>query len=341
MQLPPPPEAAAAAGAEVRDSLGPAEGLSVFEGTDRPPEFVYSGKRFVLGVGRDFYGIWDRRAPGPSIQRAERSEAGWRSVWESFQKMEPRSVDLRSLTVPPPPGEKGDGGIEFLRLSERYLLGQSANAFGIWDRQAPGPPLLRSPKTADGWRFIWVQYAAWAGDSVEAPADAPAEQGGDPSSSQAAPASQTDQESTHSGASLALEGTIDPAAVEGTPAPSTTCDVCGTTSALICAGTFVPHVPVPCEVGPSVLSCPICGHLPFFTCARCGARHTAGSIVSVPSTLTGPTAADSTPAAKQRTHRQSMLAQIAAAAFTGMAKEFGKEVGKEAGEAFWDTNQQE
>ena len=43
-------------------------------------QFSYTGQRFVLGYGGDFYGIWDRLAPGGPIQRFPRTDDGW---WSS------------------------------------------------------------------------------------------------------------------------------------------------------------------------------------------------------------------------------------------------------------------
>jgi hypothetical protein len=40
--------------------------------------FTYSGRKYLLGWGEDFLGIWDRRSPGPPVHRSERTPKGWR-----------------------------------------------------------------------------------------------------------------------------------------------------------------------------------------------------------------------------------------------------------------------
>jgi hypothetical protein len=50
--------------------------------------------------------------------------------------------------------------VEFTHSGERYLLGYSGDAFGIWDRQSPAQPIERYPRTDDGWRQAWQRYVA-------------------------------------------------------------------------------------------------------------------------------------------------------------------------------------
>ncbi|HVF07115.1 MAG TPA: hypothetical protein VNC60_00900, partial [Actinomycetota bacterium] len=42
----------------------------------------------------------------------------------------------------------------------RYVLGYTADDFGIWDRQSPGQPSERFPRTDDGWRQAWLRFVA-------------------------------------------------------------------------------------------------------------------------------------------------------------------------------------
>ncbi|MGI8617139.1 MAG: hypothetical protein ACR2L4_10235 [Actinomycetota bacterium] len=42
----------------------------------------------------------------------------------------------------------------------RYVLGYVADSFGIWDRQAPGAPVERFPRTDDGWRSAWIRFVS-------------------------------------------------------------------------------------------------------------------------------------------------------------------------------------
>lgn len=54
--------------------------------------FSHSGVRFVLGYGPDFYGIWDRQAPGPPVMRYPRTDPGWQEAWRTFAAWEPQAA---------------------------------------------------------------------------------------------------------------------------------------------------------------------------------------------------------------------------------------------------------
>lgn len=62
--------------------------------TDEAMQYSHSGQRYLLGFGRDFYGIWDRLAPGPPVKRFPRSDAGWREAWLSYVAWEPNSAEV-------------------------------------------------------------------------------------------------------------------------------------------------------------------------------------------------------------------------------------------------------
>jgi hypothetical protein len=61
--------------------------------------------------------------------------------------------------------------VAFSHTGYRYLLGHGADFFGIWDRQSPGPPMHRYPRTDEGWRTAWQHFAALepAGQPVALP----------------------------------------------------------------------------------------------------------------------------------------------------------------------------
>ena len=65
--------------------------------------FSHSGQRFVLGYGPDFYGIWDRQAPGPPVMRFPRTDPGWQEAWRTFAAWEPQTVAGTAV----PPGSNG------------------------------------------------------------------------------------------------------------------------------------------------------------------------------------------------------------------------------------------
>ena len=61
----------------------------------------------------------------------------------------------------PRPGlQVGEGAVQFSHTGLRYLLGYGADFFGIWDREVPGGPVHRYPRTDDGWAAAWRQFAA-------------------------------------------------------------------------------------------------------------------------------------------------------------------------------------
>ena len=62
----------------------------------------HSGDRYMLGYGSDFFGIWDRRTPGPALQRYPRSDDGWGEAWGRFAAMEPHSIAVPHQGIPPP-----------------------------------------------------------------------------------------------------------------------------------------------------------------------------------------------------------------------------------------------
>ena len=46
----------------------------------------------------------------------------------------------------------------YTHTGTRYLLGYGASFFGIWDRQSPGEPVERFPRTDEGWGQAWRRY---------------------------------------------------------------------------------------------------------------------------------------------------------------------------------------
>jgi hypothetical protein len=54
----------------------------------------------------------------------------------------------------------GEGAIRFSHSGYRYLLGYGPDYFGIWDRQSPGGPVHRFPRTDEGWAEAWSRFTA-------------------------------------------------------------------------------------------------------------------------------------------------------------------------------------
>jgi zinc-ribbon domain len=57
----------------------------------------------------------------------------------------------------------------FTEKGRRFLLGSGPDYYGIWDKQAPGPPAARFPATDDGWESAWRQFSRWEAEVVPAP----------------------------------------------------------------------------------------------------------------------------------------------------------------------------
>jgi hypothetical protein len=52
------------------------------------------------------------------------------------------------------------GDVRYTHSGYRYVLGYTADDFGIWDRQSPAQPSERFPRTDDGWREAWLRFIA-------------------------------------------------------------------------------------------------------------------------------------------------------------------------------------
>jgi uncharacterized membrane protein YeaQ/YmgE (transglycosylase-associated protein family) len=61
---------------------------------DEALQFTHSGSRYLLGYGRDFFGIWDRQGGHGPVSRYPRTDDGWRSAWLSFSAWEPQSAEV-------------------------------------------------------------------------------------------------------------------------------------------------------------------------------------------------------------------------------------------------------
>ena len=79
---------------------------------DEALQFTHSGSRYLLGYGRDFFGIWDRQGGHGPVSRYPRTDDGWRSAWLSFSAWEPQSAEVgigavaSSLSTASPPGTR-------------------------------------------------------------------------------------------------------------------------------------------------------------------------------------------------------------------------------------------
>lgn len=70
---------------------------------EEPLQYTHSGRRHLLGYGRDFFGIWDRtRSIGP-VSRYPRTDEGWRAAWLAFSELEPESAEVGMGPAPVAP----------------------------------------------------------------------------------------------------------------------------------------------------------------------------------------------------------------------------------------------
>jgi hypothetical protein len=56
--------------------------------------------RYLVGVGSDFLGIWDRQSPGPPIRRYPRNSQGMRAVYEEWFRLARSSLEDVGRTGP-------------------------------------------------------------------------------------------------------------------------------------------------------------------------------------------------------------------------------------------------
>ena len=58
----------------------------------------------------------------------------------------------------PPRTPSPNANLTFSHEGPRYLLGYTAQYYGIWDKQTPGPPTNRFPRTDEGWQEAWEAF---------------------------------------------------------------------------------------------------------------------------------------------------------------------------------------
>jgi hypothetical protein len=61
---------------------------------DEPLQYTHSGRRYLLGYGADFFGIWDRENPASPVSRWPRTDEGWRASWIAFNAEEPYASEV-------------------------------------------------------------------------------------------------------------------------------------------------------------------------------------------------------------------------------------------------------
>jgi uncharacterized membrane protein YeaQ/YmgE (transglycosylase-associated protein family) len=106
---------------------------------DEALQFTHSGARYLLGYGRDFFGIWDRQGGHGPVSRYPRTDEGWRSAWLSFSAWEPQSAEVGIGAASP-------------RLS-------TASPQGAWGPAAP-------PRRVSGAWWLLPIFLGWIGGLI-------------------------------------------------------------------------------------------------------------------------------------------------------------------------------
>ena len=130
-------------------------------------QYTHSGHRYVLGYGADFFGIWDRNAPGTPAERYPRTDDGWRQAWTRFAGLEPHHAPVPQAGQPAAttPGARREtpadnDALQYTHSGQRYLLGYGRTFFGIWDRTAPAAPVERFGRDDAGWQHAWQRFTS-------------------------------------------------------------------------------------------------------------------------------------------------------------------------------------
>ena len=71
----------------------------------------------------------------------------------------PGATAPHGATAPSPAATPG-ADVRYTHSGYRYVLGYTADDFGIWDRQSPAQPSERFPRTDEGWRQAWLRFVA-------------------------------------------------------------------------------------------------------------------------------------------------------------------------------------
>ncbi|HXF37864.1 MAG TPA: hypothetical protein VNO17_11910 [Actinomycetota bacterium] len=65
-------------------------------------QYTHSGRRYLLGYGERFFGIWDRGSPEAPVERFPRTDEGWAEAWRRFVQLEPEPAAVGLSPTRPP-----------------------------------------------------------------------------------------------------------------------------------------------------------------------------------------------------------------------------------------------
>ena len=148
LTVPPPARAASGSGTPVPEAATPgevpaapppAEPSPVPPSPEAPPggieaptqprvgegalRYSHSGYRYILGYGADFFGVWDREAPGGPVERFPRTDEGWSAAWNRFVALEPRAVEVPQTGGAPPDARSAAGPYRPTRTTAAWTRG--------------------------------------------------------------------------------------------------------------------------------------------------------------------------------------------------------------------------
>lgn len=96
--------------------------------------FRHFGDRYLLGVALSSsttsikpteFGIWDREAPGPPLERYQVSTEGWNAAWNDFTRLQPAWSENQDPPACPRCGDQMDlanAGDKGLRMAKGYMV---------------------------------------------------------------------------------------------------------------------------------------------------------------------------------------------------------------------------
>jgi hypothetical protein len=122
--------------------------------------FSHGGTRYLLGYTSSQNAIWDRASMQAPVAQFPRTSEGRAAAWRQFTTWEPQATPIA-----PYPGiplaSVADATVSFTHVGSRFALGRVGNAYGIWDRWAPGAPVASFTNDSDGAAHAWQTFSAW------------------------------------------------------------------------------------------------------------------------------------------------------------------------------------
>jgi hypothetical protein len=96
---------------------------------------------------------------GTGAQPVEANPAGpLPSATQPMPEPQPGGSGRAPEILSPPRTPSPNANLTFSHEGPRYLLGYTAQYYGIWDKQSPGPPTNRFPRTDQGWQDAWEAF---------------------------------------------------------------------------------------------------------------------------------------------------------------------------------------